>query len=60
MESGKRCPAHSKERDAPLDSLMECDQFLRAVLPVGWELDDLIDYALWYDRPDDCPVKEDS
>ena len=60
MESGEYCPARGAMWDEPIESLMDCDQFLKCVLPTGWDMDDLIDYALWYDGTGDCPVKEDS
>ena len=60
METGESCPARSATRDAPINGLMGCDQFMECVLPVGWDMNDLIDYALWYEGADSNPVKEDS
>ncbi len=60
MESGNACPARYENRYAPVDGLMDCEPCLKNVLPVGWDMDDLISYALWYDGADDSSAKEDS
>ena len=60
MDSGECCPARYAGRNEPVDRLLDCDQFLEYVLPVGWDMDDLTDYALWYEGADGGPAKEDS
>ncbi|MBR6862565.1 MAG: hypothetical protein IKM73_14720 [Acidaminococcaceae bacterium] len=53
METGKYCPARYVKQNEPVDRLLDCDQFLKCVLPAGWDMDDLIDYTLWYDDSGD-------
>ena len=59
-DSGECCPARYARRDEPVERLLDCDQFLKCVLPVGWDMDDLTDYALWYEGAESSPLKEDS
>ena len=60
MDSGECCPARYARRDEPVGRRRDCDQFLQCVLPVGWDRDDLNEYALWYEGDDGSPLKEDS
>lgn len=46
----ERCPLMEKDH-AQIDDAMDlCEHFQQNILPVGWDLDDLISYAMWYDN----------
>lgn len=48
----KRCLFFTPGARADSKGVPICDYFMECALPAHWDMDDLIDYALWYDAPD--------
>lgn len=40
------------------DDAIHCDHFMDCELPADWDMNQLIDYALWYDTDNDSTFKE--
>ncbi|MBO2517716.1 MAG: hypothetical protein CW338_10710 [Clostridiales bacterium] len=55
IETDERCHLIHPDFDSIRDGAIDCDYFMDCVLPASWELDDLVNYALWYDDEDEEP-----
>ena len=57
LETDQRCHLINPRYNSIRDGMIDCDYFLECVLPVDWDLNDLVSYALWYDEAeeDDLP-----
>ena len=52
LKTDERCHLIREDCDTLRDGLIACDYFYESVLPAGWNLTDLIAYALWYAEAD--------
>ena len=48
----ERCHIISLNDPSAQDGAIDCDYFLENVLPAGWDVQDLVAYALWYGTDD--------
>lgn len=50
LMTNEQCQLMEKD-NAPIDDALDlCKYFQQNILPAGWDLDDLISYATWYDN----------
>ena len=48
----ERCHIINTNYQSAQDGAIDCDYFLENVLPAGWDVQDLVAYALWYGADD--------
>ena len=58
LETDERCHVINKDYETVHDGLMNCDYFWECVLPSDWDLNDVISYALWYDKEDEDEIPD--
>ena len=49
----ERCHLVNPNYESIHDGAIDCDYFMECVLPADWDLNDLVSYALWYDKEDE-------
>ncbi len=53
LKTDMPCRLFNPEYSFHRDESIGCDYFLTDILPVGWNMNDLVSYAMWYTRTAD-------
>ena len=52
------CHIISPNYDSIQDGAIACDYFLECILPSGWDMKDLVWYAIWYDEDENDEIQD--